>query len=319
MEPESRKDDDDNLLGWGLDLEVSGTREKRVGEWKKPAPSSNSGGRRTRISKKQFGSGEDGAWDKFYAQKGIKFFKDRHNLRKFFPELLPEYQRDNPEEHHPKLKPDPDAYENGLDTPPADEVLADKLLVVEAGCGVGNACFPLLRANPEMFMFSFDFSKVAVDFLRSNAEYDPTRVFAFVGDLTKESDITSIVGRGKASFVTMIWVLSALTPESMPAAVLEANALLKKGGSVLLRDYAVGDLAQIRKCGYTTPVAPGLLRRGDGTIAYFFDIDGLKHLFESNGFKTEYIHYVDRQLENRKREIQMYRRWIQAKFEKIVE
>lgn len=47
-----------------------------------------------------------------------------------------------------------------------------------------------------------------------------------------------------ASFC-QIFVLSAISPEKMPAALLNVARVLKPGGHVLLRDYADGDLAQV--------------------------------------------------------------------------
>mmetsp|Transcript_12299 Transcript_12299/g.37519 ORF Transcript_12299/g.37519 Transcript_12299/m.37519 type:complete len:310 (+) Transcript_12299:153-1082(+) len=267
------------------------------------------------FEKHDFGDGESGAWDRFYFEKGVKFFKDRHNLRKFFPELMPEDVQMDPSRHHPPLEghsPDSklDKYAR-----PSEELLAGKTIVVEVGCGVGNATFPLLRANPNLYAFSFDFSHVAVDFLRASPEYDPRRLHAFVADATVPGCARQVAGEDRADFVTMVWTLSALMPESMENAVKEAKSMLKEGGHVLFRDYAVGDLAQTRKIG-DEEASAGLFRRGDGTIAFFFDEHILRSLFESNGFKTESIEYVHRNLENKKQNKVMQRRWIQAKFRK---
>eukprot|EP00188_Purpureofilum_apyrenoidigerum_P002161 Plantae.Rhodophyta-Purpureofilum_apyrenoidigerum.ctg23092.p1 GENE.Plantae.Rhodophyta-Purpureofilum_apyrenoidigerum.ctg23092~~Plantae.Rhodophyta-Purpureofilum_apyrenoidigerum.ctg23092.p1 ORF type:complete len:311 (+),score=57.20 Plantae.Rhodophyta-Purpureofilum_apyrenoidigerum.ctg23092:148-1080(+) len=262
-----------------------------------------------------FGTGESGAWDRFYFEKGVKFFKDRHNLRKFFPELMPKDVQLDPSRHHPPLRghsPESKLEKYAL---PSEEVLAGKTIVVEFGCGVGNATYPLLRANPELYAFSFDFSQVAIDFLRERTEYDPRRLHAFVADATAPGMARQIVGKDRADFVTMVWTLSALTPEMMDSAVQEANSMLKAGGYVLFRDYAVGDLAQVRKIGDEKPSA-GLFRRGDGTIAYFFDEHVLRSLFGSNGFETVSVDYVHRNLENRKQSKVMQRKWIQAKFRK---
>ena len=39
----------------------------------------------------------------------------------------------------------------------------ENLVLLEAGCGVGNTIFPLLRVNPRLVAYGFDFSAAAVD------------------------------------------------------------------------------------------------------------------------------------------------------------
>lgn len=57
---------------------------------------------------------------------------------------------------------------------------------LEVGCGVGNFIFPLIADNPSLFMYACDFSKRAVDMVKSNENYDETRCKAFVCDLTSD-------------------------------------------------------------------------------------------------------------------------------------
>jgi ubiquinone/menaquinone biosynthesis C-methylase UbiE len=53
------------------------------------------------------------------------------------------------------------------------------------------------------------------------------------------------VPEGTVDFVTMVFVLSAISPSQMHSALLNIARLLKPGkGKVLFRDYARGDLAQ---------------------------------------------------------------------------
>mmetsp|Transcript_29341 Transcript_29341/g.71423 ORF Transcript_29341/g.71423 Transcript_29341/m.71423 type:complete len:109 (-) Transcript_29341:329-655(-) len=85
-------------------------------------------------------------WDRFYAQK--RGYKDRHNLRAAFPELMTDEVRADPKKWHPPLE-----------MRPGDEVPGPKqgmTVVLEVGAGVGNACFPLLRANANLFCYAFD-------------------------------------------------------------------------------------------------------------------------------------------------------------------
>ena len=42
----------------------------------------------------------------------------------------------------------------------------DKLVFLEAGCGVGNTFFPLKQEIPKMFVHACDFSERAVQFIK---------------------------------------------------------------------------------------------------------------------------------------------------------
>ena len=72
----------------------------------------------------------------------------------------------------------------------------------------------------------------------------PGRVTAFVADITQPGSLDA-VPRGSMDFVTMVFVLSAISPERMGDALANVAAVLKPGtGKVLFRDYALGDQAQ---------------------------------------------------------------------------
>lgn len=137
-------------------------------------------------------------WDHFYKQRTTNFYKDRHYLREEFPELMPPEVAANPKKWIPKRLvevevggvsseagssessqqrqvPAPAPYG---DTVPV-EYLEGRTAMLEVGCAVGNAVFPLLRANPDLFIFACDLSPVAVNFVRQNAEYNPRNCFAF--------------------------------------------------------------------------------------------------------------------------------------------
>lgn len=133
----------ESLDGWGLDLDVNGTRKRhedsdKCGEGapvtvvKKPVR------RRRRAGQVFKDEAQSEAWDRFYSEKGIKFFKDRHNLRRFFSELMPESVRENPGGFHQRLERDGgDSIDEKL--PPRDEMLTGMTVVIEFGCGVrGN-------------------------------------------------------------------------------------------------------------------------------------------------------------------------------------
>lgn len=43
---------------------------------------------------------------------------------------------------------------------------SQKLVLLEAGCGVGNCIFPLLQEDRNIFVYACDFSARAVDFVK---------------------------------------------------------------------------------------------------------------------------------------------------------
>lgn len=259
-------------------------------------------------------SAQDAAerWDAFYASKP-SFFKDRHLLRSAFPELMSESVRAAPERHMPPLS---------ASDPPA----ACDLFMVEAGCGVGNGVFPILRANPRMFALAFDFSAKAVALLRENPEYRADRVHGFEAELGDAETYVPVVrsrteGRG-AHFATALWALSALPPGTQQRRAARGLAdMLRPGGRVLVRDYAAGDMREAKFAGRGQAVADEdgtgrLFLRGDGTFAYFFEKDELRALFEDAGLITDTCGYEERDVVNRRDDVTMRRRWVQAKFHK---
>ena len=43
---------------------------------------------------------------------------------------------------------------------------SQRLVLLEAGCGVGNCIFPLLEEDRNIFIYACDFSQRAVDFVK---------------------------------------------------------------------------------------------------------------------------------------------------------
>ena len=82
-------------------------------------------------------------WDLFYKRNSTHFFKDRHWITREFPELL--------------LAPSDSDQGDGSPR---------KVVLLEAGCGVGNTVFPLLAENNHLFVYACDFSSKAIDLLK---------------------------------------------------------------------------------------------------------------------------------------------------------
>jgi len=224
-------------------------------------------------------------WDKFYLHNTTNFFKDRHWIIREFPELSP-----------------------------ASQVK----MVIEIGCGVGNTVFPILEENPNLFFYALDFSPRAIKLLQENPKYEAKRCMALVCDIIKD-DIPHSVPSGTLDCAVIIFVLSAMAPEKMPIIVTKLWNVLKEGGLVLIRDYAVNDLAQIRfeKDPSNKKLSDNFYVRQDGTRAYFFNTETLAAMFTSQGFEVVDNRYIKKQKQNIKMNITMDRMWIQAKFKKV--
>lgn len=252
-------------------------------------------------------------WDNFYATKHA-LFKDRHLLRAQFPEMMSESVRRRPDLHIPPLA----SCKHPL---PRDEHC--DLTLVEAGCGVGNGLFPVLRANGRLFAYALDYSERAIQLIRESDEYRTDRVHALRADLSQPSTyvhrILDDVNNG-VDFVTALWTLSALSPgEQLQRAAQGLARLLKGGGLLFVRDYAVGDMRQHKFEKGGRCLEGRLYLRGDGTFAYFFEADELRQLFQGEGLVCEVCEYVEREVVNRKEGVVMARRWIHAKFSKPCE
>lgn len=286
-------------------------------------------------------NGEDewSYWDVFYAQMRDGFFKHRYNLRTEFPELMPESVRADPKRWVPPHVParrsggfDPADLHTSVTEHEAGQGrrVVPRTLVLEAGCGVGNSLIPLLRANSQLYLFAFDFSPTAVDILRSHPEYDASRVHAYVADINDTAgDAASAAASAAAlaslpsfsppngilvDYVTCVWTLSAVAGANLPRVVRALAACLRRGtGTLLLRDYAHGDLAQLRHPACAR-VGEREYLRGDGTRVHYFEEEEVRQLFETAGFAVRELRVVKRVVENRKKQLVMHRRWIAGKF-----
>lgn len=136
-------------------------------------------------------------WDLFYRRNKANFFKDRYWTFREFEEL--------------------------------NETTTEKKILLEIGCGVGNFVYPLLKNNKNIFAYACDFSTDAVQLLKSNPDYDETRINGFVCDITKENLLRESIPKDVyVDIVTLIFVFSAIHPDKMRNAVLNIAKVSKK-------------------------------------------------------------------------------------------
>ncbi|KAH7105902.1 methyltransferase [Auriculariales sp. MPI-PUGE-AT-0066] len=235
-------------------------------------------------------------WDIFYKNNQGNFFRDRKWLNIEFPQLIE------------ATKPE-----------------AGELCVLEVGCGAGNTALPLLsdNQNPDLKIFACDFSPRAVELVKSHELYSNPpagSIHASVWDLTSSDSLPEGIPPGSVDIVFLVFVLSALQPSEWAQAVKNLHRMLKPGGHVLFRDYGRHDLAQLRFKGGRL-LEDNFYIRGDKTRVYFFELEELEKMFCATHPETGEQMFavanlgVDRRLlVNRKRQLKMYRVWMQGRF-----
>jgi methyltransferase-like protein 6 len=236
-------------------------------------------------------------WNQFYKRNGGNFFKDRHWIDREFEEISASYSANGEAE--------------AGSSPPS------YIKALEVGSGVGNTVFPLLELNPKLFFYAIDFAAHAIDLLKQRAEYAATgRCSGHVVDVVKD-DLPAEITPGSLDIAMMIFVLSAISPQHFDQVIAKLAKVIKPGGVILFRDYAVGDLAQQRFDGKEAApqkIEENFYVRSDGTRAYYFSEEYLCALMSRNGFETRECVVVEKLVENRKQKSEMRRLWIQGKF-----
>jgi SAM-dependent methyltransferase len=205
-----------------------------------------------------------------------------------------------------------------------DDICDDKdqsspLRVLEIGCGVGNGMFPLLDAhaqNDDFFLYGCDYSRTAIELVQSDRRYDHgKKCLAFVHDISDStSNLTKIIPSHSIDIILLVFVLSAIPREKMSVVVDKIKTVLKPGGRVLFRDYGLYDLAQLRLKPQNWISGHQYRRAGDQTLMFFFELEEVTQLFAEPAWRCIEAKYDRRLLVNRKRQLTMYRVWVQAKF-----
>ncbi|KAI9161075.1 hypothetical protein LWI28_014204 [Acer negundo] len=225
-------------------------------------------------------------WNDFYKRHNNKFFKDRHYLEKDWGNFFSD-----------------------------DSFSPNGKVLFEVGCGAGNTIFPLVATYHKLYVHACDISPHAIELVKSHVGFKEDRINAFVCDVV-DGSLSEKISASSVDVVTLIFMLSAVSPKNMPLILQNIKSVLKPNGYVLLRDYAIGDFAQVKLHNRNQMIGDGFYVRGDGTCSFYFSEDFLSSLFLEAGFKTLDISVYSRQIENRSRNITMDRRWIRGIFKK---
>ncbi|KAK5663006.1 hypothetical protein OQA88_6420 [Cercophora sp. LCS_1] len=255
------------------------------------------------FDKYRFNSDPAKWWNLFYKNNTANFFKDRKWLQQEFP-ILDKITEEN----------------------------AGPFTLLEIGAGAGNTAFPILskNKNPLLRLHACDFSKKAVEVMRSHESYNTDIMQADVWDVAGE-ELPPGLQEGSVDVALMVFIFSALSPLQWKKAVDNVYRVLKPGGEVCFRDYGRGDLAQVRfrKGRY---LEENFYIRGDGTRVYFFEKDELADIWtgklddattegseatSQSRFSVEELGVDRRLLVNRAKKLKMYRCWLQGRFKKI--
>lgn len=121
--------------------------------------------------------------------------------------------------------------------------------------------------------------------------------------------------------VTCIFVISAMTPQSIPLLVKRLYLCMRPGAICFVRDYSVHDLAHFRfqheKDGYKK-LNDNFYVRGDGTQVLFLRTEELISWFTmDNMFTVLQCEYCHRTLTNTRQQLNMDRVFVQARFRRV--
>eukprot|EP00762_Andalucia_godoyi_P005283 ANDGO_06721.mRNA.1 putative methyltransferase C3H7.11 len=233
-------------------------------------------------------------WHRFYNMHGRTFFKDRHYLSREWPLLSPEATRGTPR------------------------------LLVECGCGAGATAFTLLESNPDLHVVGFDYALSAIRLCQNDPRMSQLkdRCFFFVHSLLSDGASVAFplenlkrtsLSASRAHFATLIFVLSAIKVPDMGGALRQIWEILEVGGVLFFRDYCVGDF---KEGDFLEEDESGSVYREDGTRSYFFSKEKIQQLAADAGFVVLSCELVGKELVNRKLELNMERRFIQAALQK---
>ncbi|XP_057539212.1 uncharacterized protein LOC130817494 [Amaranthus tricolor] len=274
-------------------------------------------------------SSDSQAWSHFHSRHSTgKFFKERRYLLKEFPDLL------SCDDYSKVLEV---GCGNGSTVLPILRA-KEKTSVYACDCSVEaleRAMQNIADADIENVIYRYhqfccDFSVaqfpkwLACDLCRTKRVEKSLPYYTCIKYEVNESEgtLTSSPpnkdGRcclGGVDFLTLIFTLSAVSPERMMTAVRECFSVLKPGGLLLFRDYGLYDMTMLR---FEPEKRVGFRHymRADGTLSYFFDLVCARDLFVGVGFIELELEYCCVKSVNRRKGKSMRRVWVHGKFQK---
>ncbi|MCJ1350502.1 MAG: hypothetical protein MMC33_000483 [Icmadophila ericetorum] len=289
------------------------------------------------FDKGRFNNAPEKWWDKFYTHHTTNFFKDRKWLRMEFP-ILEELTREPSPQIHEKVQILEVGAGAGNTAFPLLGCNKNPNLFIHA-CDFSPKAVGLIRSHPSYI---------------ANPSHILASVWDVASD--PMSPLPEGIIENSIDVVLMIFIFSALSPEQWENAVRNVWRVLKPGGIVCLRDYGRGDLAQVRFKKGRWLGENFYVRGDGTRVYFFEedelkDIWGGKvgrreeeHFGEESGdpekgerhaedqqdqkysaitdttpspaFEVLKIGVDRKLLVNRKRELKMYRCWLQARFQK---
>ncbi|CAN4089118.1 unnamed protein product [Withania somnifera] len=173
-------------------------------------------------------------------------------------------------------------------------------VVLEVGRGAGNTIFPLIATFPKLYIHECDFSPKAITLVKSHANYNAEKMNVFVCDAAKDDLCVTV----------MPFTVDIVTLTSEGSVLENCKQVLKPNGHIILRDYAVGDSAQVKL--RSQMISENFYFLGDGTCSFYFSETYTSTLFQNVGFAIVDINTYCKEIMNHSRNINMQRRWIRG-------
>jgi methyltransferase-like protein 6 len=180
------------------------------------------------------------------------------------------------------------------------------ITLLEVGCGYGCTIFPLLESLESASFIATDFSQRALNIMSTHKAFDPSRISLIQWDITCAPTATLSLS---TDALLCIFALSAIHPDHHRIVLSNLHAVIRSGGYLLFRDYAIHDMTMYR---HVSRLGEYLFRRQDGTLAYYFSCEHLEQIAHECGFEIIEMQYATVMVRNRSSNVGMNRVFLHA-------